>query len=359
MDTHSTSEVNINGKVIAQQAVFTSIRTLMSEGYRLVAASPGVSQEERMEITQRCPSHGGLCDESESAGGLLSFRMKSGRFCVGYCSYAGTEQTGRGGNRVYTTLAILDRAGFDNFELNPVRVHAAIGRAVGTKKILDPLPRLEPLELRVGTPEYRPPILIDHVCRIIVTMLNNQALIVSGAAAPLETLEWLMLALPVPVRANLSTTAGLKFSTSRHTRLSFIPRDQGETKRMTCGHDLQWLDMETPIPKPAWPFNGWMDLVSRRWKEGNFNDINRLCLSLKQELNPGELDRAASVYHDIGLANNADASLLEQMIKKYAGFSPQNEAEIGLIKEFRISAKLQAVYLQKKQSEIEQETPKL
>ncbi len=358
MDTHSTSEINLNEKVIADQAVFTSIRTLMSEGYRLVAASPGVSQEERMEITQHCPSHGGLCDESETASGLLSFRMNSGRFCVGHCSYAGTEQTGRGGNRVYTALVILDRAGFDRFDLNPVRVHSALGRAAGTKKVLDPLPRLEPLELQMKNPDYHPPFLVDHVCQIISNILNGQVMIVSGAAASLETLEWLMLALPIPARADLSTSVGLKFSSSRHTRLSFIPHDRGETKRMTYGHDIQWLDMENKIPKPVWPFNGWMDLVCRRWKEGNFNDVNKLSLCLKQQLTPNELDRAASIYLDIGQIKNTDSALLEQLMIKYSEFSPQNETETDLIGKFTTAAKLQTAYLQKKQSAAEQEAPK-
>ena len=43
------------------QAIFTSIRTPMGEGYRVIAASRGVRPNEKQSITRNSPSHDSLC----------------------------------------------------------------------------------------------------------------------------------------------------------------------------------------------------------------------------------------------------------------------------------------------------------
>ena len=43
------------------QAIFTSIRGPMGEGYRIVAASRGLRPEEKQAITRLSPSHEALC----------------------------------------------------------------------------------------------------------------------------------------------------------------------------------------------------------------------------------------------------------------------------------------------------------
>ena len=43
------------------QAIFTSVRTPMGEGYRIIAASRGLSSPEKQAITRMSPSHGALC----------------------------------------------------------------------------------------------------------------------------------------------------------------------------------------------------------------------------------------------------------------------------------------------------------
>ena len=54
------------------QAIFTSIRTPMGEGYRIIAASRGVRPEEKQLITRRSPSHGALCEVTGGAEKALA-----------------------------------------------------------------------------------------------------------------------------------------------------------------------------------------------------------------------------------------------------------------------------------------------
>ncbi|RME37117.1 MAG: hypothetical protein D6788_10140, partial [Planctomycetota bacterium] len=92
--------------VECDQAVFTSLRTPMGEGYRVVAASAGVRPEERRVITRVSPSHDSLCDDGreskERVRALACYPLPTGRLCIALSLPAGNEHTGRGGLRVYT-----------------------------------------------------------------------------------------------------------------------------------------------------------------------------------------------------------------------------------------------------------------
>ncbi|MBN1361535.1 MAG: hypothetical protein JW993_13135 [Sedimentisphaerales bacterium] len=142
------------GTVPADQAVFTSVRSPMGGGYRIVAASPGVRADEKAEMTRRAPSHASLCgdgpdavaDEPDAVG-LLAYPLASGRYCVALSQYAGWEHTARGGHRVHTHIVVLDRQAYLEFGCNAVRVHAALKEAVGGRPILKPPPKLGQLSL--------------------------------------------------------------------------------------------------------------------------------------------------------------------------------------------------------------------
>ena len=110
MDHRSIVAVVSSGEttVHADQVIFTSIRSPTGEGYRIGAASPGVRSDEKRMIMQRSPSHASLCDESPTAVACSFYRLSTGRHCVASSRYAGVEHTGRGGQRVYTHLVLLD-----------------------------------------------------------------------------------------------------------------------------------------------------------------------------------------------------------------------------------------------------------
>ncbi|MBU0718028.1 MAG: hypothetical protein KJ749_07255, partial [Planctomycetes bacterium] len=96
-------------------AIFTSVRTSMGEGYRIIAASRGLRPDEKQVITRNSPSHNGTCAPPSSADaetptvvGAAFYPLPPGRLCVALSTHAGAEHTGRGGPRVYTYNVVFD-----------------------------------------------------------------------------------------------------------------------------------------------------------------------------------------------------------------------------------------------------------
>ena len=118
--------------IACDQAIFTSIRSPMGEGYRIVAASRGLKPEEKQAITRCSPSHEALCaprDESGSdadATGTAFYTLPSGRLCAAFTCNAGAEHTGRGGLRVYTQNVVFAETDFAKCGYNPLAVLRAM-----------------------------------------------------------------------------------------------------------------------------------------------------------------------------------------------------------------------------------------
>lgn len=136
------------------QAIFTSVRTPMGEGYRIIAASRGLRPGERQTITRYSPSHDALCgstvgNDASVAGirGFAFYPLPGGRLCVAFSSYAGAEHTGRGGKRIYTHNLIFEKQDFPRCAYNPFTVLRAMIEAQGTSPQLKPPTTLPELEL--------------------------------------------------------------------------------------------------------------------------------------------------------------------------------------------------------------------
>ena len=101
------------------QAIFTSVRTPMGEGYHIIGASRQLRADEKQAITRNSPSHEGLCPVVDAAGadtpevvGASFYSLPSGRLCVALSCLAGAEHTGRGGQRVYTHSVVFAAGDF-------------------------------------------------------------------------------------------------------------------------------------------------------------------------------------------------------------------------------------------------------
>ena len=145
-------------KYTCDQAIFTSIRTPMGEGYRIIAASLGIRSDEKQTITRHSPSHEGLClgqtDTTRSFGGAQGaafYPLPSGRFCVALSCPAGAEHTGRGGQRVYTHNVVIRADDWSLLGYNPFNVLRAMAAAGLTTPQLTPPAVLPALGLSVET----------------------------------------------------------------------------------------------------------------------------------------------------------------------------------------------------------------
>ena len=335
-----------------EQAIFTSLRSLTGEGYRLIASSPGLRPNEKTEITRRCPSHGGLC-EGPGVVGLLAFSLPGGRHCVCHVRPAGLEHTGRGGERIYTHAAIIDRVTFERFGADAVRVHAALSQVVVALPPLEKCATLGSLALPVPaeTAGRASDILATVLGRegsaeeagfayLISEVLRPQAVpwVVVGAQAPMALLDLLLTSVPLSARTRLALSAGITYARERRIDVALIEPDDGLTQRAIKGHSARWFDWPVPPEESDSACGQWVKLVRRRLTTGREAELAQLTAALPAQTTGPALEHVAQVAQDMESFESArrlsNAALLKQLLVKYSGFSPANQAETLLLKPF-------------------------
>ncbi len=323
-------------QVVCDQAIFTSIRTPTGQGYRIVASSPGVRADEKADITARSPSHGGLYENEPEPVGLLSCRLSSGRFCVGYVCHAGVEHTGRGGQRVYTHMALLDQAGYRSFGSNPVAVHSAIGSLIRqTGPLLKPPPHLQPLALLPGPCDLTPPESAEWICAPAAMLLEHRCLVLTGTREPLTLLNWTMLSLPRSLRESVNVSINLRFSPSRGMHLVLLQGGDPQLSRQLAGQQIPAWACNAAPPAIPHPFQAWFRLLGRWWREGRLEDIARLTSETCTDSTAEALGRVADICEDADRLNVADPDALNEITRRYALAEGRSPAEQTLIRQLR------------------------
>lgn len=341
---------NDNRAVDVEQVVFTSIRSPMGEGYRIIAAGSSLRPDEKAEITRRSPSHGSLCAGANPSGAVLSYPLASGRFCVGFCCSGGREHTARGGDRVYTHYAVLDRDGFARFGFDPFRVASALRAAVGDALILKQLPTLPKLSLNAG----------DAACdaktgetpaaaalgALATVAWSGQPVVASEPSTGDSVAARLVAILPASIRKTLSLSVGLKYAMSRQIRASFVECDSGETERALRGQSIRWFDFK----KGGFEANGsdanlseWIEFVLSRMKAGRAGEISALTAEMVEVNATDLLSRVARLSRDIDAVVSADSAALEKMAVKWKGVGVG--VETRLLEKFRAACAVRSAEL--------------
>lgn len=337
--------------VRAEQAIFTSIRTPLGEGYRLVAMSPGITGEERAEITRRSPSHASVCDPDPGACALSSYPLASQRHCVAWTRYAGREHTARGGQRVHTHLSVLDRDGFMAMSCDPFRVHAAMRDVLGDEPCLKPATCLECLELDVPAPcawagqsndrrEWERP------CGVAFELLERGAMLVVGSASPLALMRGALAVLPLAFRVDLSVSANLQYASARQIRVTCVGQNTPELQRSIAGQDVHVLDLNTQGPAPVGGYWDWFRFVLERADQGRLAETLVLADQLDGQVDPATLARIITVCRDADRVEDAGQELLEELVTGYADWRPCHPAEGRLVRQLLSAAVRRAAALQ-------------
>lgn len=340
MDLHQPKHA---GPVSADQAVFTSIRTPTGEGYRIIAASPGVRPDERAEITRRAPSHDSLSSPDEAAVGLIAFRMPAGRYCVGYCQCAGQEHTARGGFRVHTTFAVLAPEAFAAFGNDPTCVHAAIGRQVHGQPVLKQLPAIDPLPLdpqaRPG-PHAAPRDETAAALALASAALSGESLLVCGFDGGPASLAALYAAMPRSARPAVSLALGIKFSPTRQTQLNLTTQPAQDADRLLRGLRMTCMNWASPSTGDAGIWSPWIEFVQRRASWGRVADVAALTASMNEAMPAESLRRVAALCDDLEAILIADLPRLEKLVVKYRNHRPASATEAGLLQRFEKAARV-------------------
>jgi hypothetical protein len=339
-----------NGHIRVEQAIFTSVRSRMGSGYRLIAASPGLTAAERREITQRSPSHGNLIAPGSAAHGLSSYLLSSGRRAVALSRFAGFEHTARGGQRVHTHVVVLSGGDFRRCQCDPLRIRHALLRTVGDQPLLDPPQTLDQTSLSLNgvRPAKEaltaltqvPPQFAERLSALLAHMLARHCAAVVGGPEPEDVVARLLSAVPLGVREDLSLSWGLKFSASRRFGIVFVGGTSAETQRVIHGQDVVLFDWNAPpAPEPS-PHRAWLGFARRYWESGRTGELDRLCARLTNEATDTDLDRIAGLSEDLERVRRADRETHSRLVRKYATFRATNPVLAYLLRDFHAAANL-------------------
>lgn len=334
------------------QAIFTSIRTPMGEGYRIIAASRGLRPEEKQAITRSSPSHDSLCwpadkgaEETEDRYGAAFYTLPTGRFCVALSCYGGVEHTGRGGQRVYTHNVVHDEHDFPQCAYNPFTVLRAMVEAGLVSAQLKPSPILPELQLpivdpliedqgttlfgqdsiqvlpeghRAGSPgpDIRAGLSRAWRGHVLEALLNDQSLVVNVQDGWLEAAEALLMGVPGPMRTAVSFSAGLRFSIGRCHRLLLLHDDQGVVKTRIAGRRLEYIDPAT-MDEPECAPSAWLSFVEHHWGSGNTSALARRTSRAFSDVSHDGRERVGRLYSKIDALSQTDTAELFATAVKY------------------------------------------
>lgn len=334
------------GAVEVEQAIFTSIRSPMGQGYRLVAASGGIAADEKREIVQQAPSHGSLCDPLPAATGLASCRLSSGRRGIFISRNAGIEQTARGGCRVHTHVLVLEPGTFRHFKCDPLAVEAVARLASDTGSEQVPPAHLEPLrlfdkvteavDLEPGVTPTRTD--ADRAAYILSAVLAERRTLVVGVPMLREVLGLVLGATPVAVREELSLSYGLKFSPSRAFQLIFAEADRSEAELIVHDYEIDLFRWDSSPPRVSSPFAAWLRLARRCWVSGRADAISGLAGQLTRGCSADALKRIAALQTAIERLRTADLGLVDRLVREHAQTTSDTEAHARLLDQFRAVA---------------------
>jgi hypothetical protein len=316
-----------------EQAIFTSQRTPMGQGYRVIAASPGVHAADKAVLTRRAPSHGALLGEGEEASGLLAFPLDERRYCVGASRFAGKEYSGRGGERVWTHLALLDEETFAAFGWNAVRVHAALGAQyslMANNKLPTSLPRLMAPAWSYSTEPFCSE-RNDALRRLLHPVLDGGCWIVQGWGADWHVLEWALDAAPAAARRRLALSCGVSYSRERQVQMAVIDAPRSAFAKSVQGHAIHWCNLAEDEPLGPTPFDAWLTYVQVRAIQGRLPGAVRLAGRIEQEFSAASLARVADLSLDADIAARVEGEELDALREKYGNFAAESPLEEELL----------------------------
>lgn len=348
------------------QAIFTSVRTPMGEGYRIIAASRGLRAEEKQTITRSSPSHDSLCwlsDEAADTWGVAFYPLPSERLCVGLSYFAGAEHTGRGGQRVYTHNIVFDKDDFPKCAYNPFTVVRAMIKAELTSPQLKPPAILPELELSIndamlettgqGAAPDDPSVPVDQASpslapdlrgalsaawcgHVLSALMDERSLIVNLTGGWTDTAETLFMGLPGPMRTDVSFSAGLRFSVGRCYRLALLHDDHGVTKSRITGRPLEYVDPAAK-DKPDTPALAWLSFVQRHWGKGDMANLARRTSLAFPDFSLAGCERVGRLYNRIDALPQTDTAELLSAVAEDLGI-PEREVETDILAELLVEA---------------------
>ena len=377
--TPAAGELARDATVPCEQAIFSSVRTPMGEGYRLIAASAGLTPDEKIEITKQSPSHGGLCGGDDQATAVAFYALPTGRLSAAWSYPAGREHSGRGGLRVYTRAVIFDRGSLSAFAYNPFNVFRAMEACgLGT-------PELKPEETlpTLGLPtnhtkrEDEPAaairrVGIDWLGYILTTVgpafqpvectahTGKRAILV-GDDDPCCLIEAALLGIPGTLRENVSFSCGLKFTVGRTFTVTGVTGDTSAVERLIRGHGLVLVRPDAEIPAPPFERGEWQRMVAEHWSGAAWCELQDFTSQEFPDCSFPALERIAALRNETNRASVSGVAELLALAERRLEPAPTDEFENHLLADLlgTIRLRLETIWSKATEAELTNAWPAL
>ncbi len=334
------------------QAIFTSVRGPMGEGYRIIAASKGLRPDEKQTITRNSPSHDALCAAEGSAGvensspvGAAFYPLPTGKLCVALSCEAGAEHTGRGGERVYTLAICFAADRFASVRFNPMNVLRALRQEGLHEPQLSPPQILPDLNLAIGIEDRG--LGGARWCRdvapaarryVLQQLLDDRGVVLNQETDWLDAVEGIVLGIPGPLRAKVSWAAGMKYSVGRAVKLHLLFDRTPTTKSRSTGQRVEFV--EPAAVKDAASRTQWVSFVDRMWDRANLTGLSSRTSRPFGDVGPEARERAARLFTAIEEIPKIETPRLMAMVNEHL-VSRGGEAERDLAKDLLEGARFE------------------
>lgn len=232
-----------------EQAIFTSARSERLEGYQLAAASSGIDEKLARELSTWGPAHDSLWSNTVGATSINFHPLTENLFCLSRTTLAGAEYSGRSGGRVYTQMLLVSAEALDAFANDPLLILRAVASS-GRLLVHDQLPASLPTIPLLGRGGDIPPEwTAEIVDQVGAESLAELAAVASSMSVSVVTnqpaerlLQVLLHQLSPAERLTVSFTTGLRPSSRRPFKLSFVPDDPQlarQSQRMNGGRVIE------------------------------------------------------------------------------------------------------------------------
>lgn len=330
--------------VVCDQAIFTSVKTPMGEGYRIIAASKGIKADEKQTITRNSPSHDSLCanvQEDASAYAIAFYLLPSRRMCLAYSCFAGAEHTGRGGQRIYTLNIVFDEMVFAQCGYNPFQiVRAVVAQGCTTPQLKPPkvLPELQLALSDIDNPALYPASIgkisaewLEYLLQAVFSQKKKNIIIHSNHGW-LDSAEALYLGIPGPMRGRVPFSAGLRFSVGRAHRLQWFRDDHGAAKKRIAGQPYIYVEPDSDILENV-EKSAWSTFVRRHWECSDLSGLSRRTSKPFREVKPEYIEEVGSMYNMVDEITQLDTPQILTTVSEHLKQKIDDEIEIQITQE--------------------------
>lgn len=295
---------------LVEQAVFTSAPSDQGGGYRLVAASPGVSTEDARALACWGPSHDSLLGTGPEALSISFHPLPTGGYCLGRTTCDGWEYSGRGGHRIYTQFFVVPADVLGRFANNPFALLRALV-ACGAVEVRAEIPESLPALSVAGRAAAIDQVLLARLAanpgpqwlaQLVRAALESPGLAIRSPLGVEPLVAGLMSCLPPECRTEFTFSTGLRFSTQRPFRIMAADDDGVQLRRM---QQQGYRILEVAGDPPATSLDGWPRLIEHILTTGHIAFLATQMAKRRFELVPNDLPALS-----LQLLEELDATLL-------------------------------------------------